>query len=180
MKTVYLYDEKGLYTGAYDAQESPMEPGAFITPDLSIDIAPVILAGFCPKLINGAWVNIPDHRGMVYETATGTTVDYDEIGELPTNLTSLPKPLGHFNWVNGAWTEYVVIPTLTMRQARLALLNMALLDDVEAAITTTENRIWWDYSTTVERSNPLVISVLTALGKTSAEIDAMFISAAAI
>ena len=72
----------------------------------------------------------------------------------------------------------VIIPTLTMRQARLALLNMALLDDVEAAITTTENRIWWDYSTTVERSNPLVISVLTALGKTSAEIDEMFITAA--
>lgn len=74
----------------------------------------------------------------------------------------------------------VVIPTLSMRQARLALLSLGLLDDVEAAITTIENRIWWDYSATVERSNPLVISVLTALGKTSAEIDSMFISAAAI
>ena len=72
------------------------------------------------------------------------------------------------------------IPTLSMRQARLALLNMTLLDDVEAAITTTEHRIWWDYSTTVERSNPLVISVLTALGKTSAEIDEMFITATLI
>ncbi len=74
----------------------------------------------------------------------------------------------------------VIIPTLSMRQARIALLNMGLLDEVEAAITTTENRIWWDYSPSVERSNPLVIEVLTALGKTSAEIDAMFISAAAI
>jgi len=74
----------------------------------------------------------------------------------------------------------VIIPTLSMRQARLALLNMGLLDEVEAAITTTENRIWWDYSPSVERSNPLVIAVLTALGKTSTEIDAMFISAAAI
>ena len=68
----------------------------------------------------------------------------------------------------------VVIPTLSMRQARLALLSLGLLDEVEAAITTIENRIWWEYSPTVERSNPLVISVLTALGKTSAEIDAMF------
>ena len=74
----------------------------------------------------------------------------------------------------------VIIPTLTMRQARLALLNMGLLTTVEAAITTTENKIWWEYSPTVERSNPLVIAVLTALGKTSAEIDAMFISAATI
>jgi len=36
----------------------------------------------------------------------------------------------------------VVIPTLTMRQARLALLCVGLLDEVEAAITTPENRIW--------------------------------------
>jgi hypothetical protein len=71
----------------------------------------------------------------------------------------------------------VVIPTLTMRQARLALLSAGLLDEVEAAITTPENRIWWDYSTVVERSHPLVNAVLTALGKTETEIDSMFIEA---
>lgn len=74
----------------------------------------------------------------------------------------------------------VIIPTLSMRQARLALLNMGLLTAVQAAITTDEQHIWWEYSPTVERSNPLVIAVLSALGKTSAEIDAMFISAALI
>lgn len=72
----------------------------------------------------------------------------------------------------------VVIPTLTMRQARLALLDAGLLDEVEAAITTPENRIWWDYSTTVERNHPLVDAVLTALGKTESEINDMFIAAA--
>ena len=84
--------------------------------------------------------------------------------------------------VNGEWIAPppppVIIPTLTMRQARLALLDVGLLDGVEAAITTTENRIWWDYSTTVERSHPLVNAVLTSLGKTEAEIDDMFIAAA--
>lgn len=74
----------------------------------------------------------------------------------------------------------VMIPALSMRQARLALLNMGLLSTVQAAITTDEAKIWWEYSPTVERSNPLVIAVLSALGKTSAEIDAMFILAATI
>ncbi len=74
----------------------------------------------------------------------------------------------------------VIIPTLTMRQARLSLLGAGLLDEVEAAITTPENRIWWDYSTTVERSHPLVDAVLTALGKTETEIDDMFIAAATL
>ena len=72
----------------------------------------------------------------------------------------------------------IIIPVLTMRQARLALLDAGLLDEVEAAITTPENRIWWDYSTTVERNHPLVDAVLTALGKSPEEIDEMFIEAA--
>lgn len=72
----------------------------------------------------------------------------------------------------------VIVPTLTMRQARLALLDVGLLDEVEAAITTPENRIWWDYSTTVERHHPLVDAVLAALGKSPEEIDEMFIGAA--
>ena len=64
-----------------------------------------------------------------------------------------------------------------MRQARLALLKDNLLSTVDSAITTDEQRIWWDYSTTVERSNPLVIQVLTALGKSASDIDKMFINA---
>lgn len=72
----------------------------------------------------------------------------------------------------------IIIPTLSMRQARLALLSVGLLDEVEAAITTPDNRIWWDYSTTVERNHPLVDAVLIALGKSPEEIDQMFIEAA--
>ena len=72
------------------------------------------------------------------------------------------------------------IPTLTMRQARLALLAAGLLSQVESAITTAEHRIWWDYSTTVERTNPLVCSVLDSLGKSASEINTLFVDAAAL
>lgn len=180
MKIVYLFNEAGYYTGTYTAQESPMEPGVYIKPTLSTDVAPTVTANFWPKFTNGVWVNIPDHRGIVWDTFTGLQVEQTELGEVPSNLTLIPKPAGHYHWANGTWVEDYIIPTLSMRQARLALLNMGLLTAVEAAITTTENKIWWEYSITVERSNPLVIAVLTALGKTSAEIDAMFISAATI
>ena len=71
----------------------------------------------------------------------------------------------------------VVIPTLSMRQARLALLADGLLDDVEAALSTPEYKIWWEYSTVVERSNYLVNDVLKILGKSDEEIDQMFIGA---
>jgi hypothetical protein len=40
-KTVYLYDPITLApTAAYDAQESPLEPGVFITPIYSVDTPP--------------------------------------------------------------------------------------------------------------------------------------------
>jgi hypothetical protein len=74
----------------------------------------------------------------------------------------------------------VSIPDISMRQARLALLADGLLATVNLTITTAEQEIWWEYSTVVERSNPLVIEVLTALGKTDEEIDTMFIGAAAL
>jgi hypothetical protein len=72
----------------------------------------------------------------------------------------------------------VIIPVLTPRQARIMLLNIGLLDDVEALITTPEQHIWWDYSTSIERTHPLVSLILTSLGKTEEEIDELFISAA--
>jgi len=71
----------------------------------------------------------------------------------------------------------VVIPDISMRQARLALLADGLLDGIEAAMSTPEYKIWWEYSTVVERNNPLVEQVLATLGKSNAEIDQMFIGA---
>jgi hypothetical protein len=86
-----------------------------------------------------------------------------------TDITALPT------WATNAVAAHAaVIPPLTPRQARLALFNLGILDDVEAAIVTPEHRIWWDYSTFIERNHPLVVGVLSALGKTSAEIDTMF------
>lgn len=39
-KTVYLYDESGVFTQVYEAQADPMEPGKFIEPILSTAIPP--------------------------------------------------------------------------------------------------------------------------------------------
>lgn len=71
----------------------------------------------------------------------------------------------------------VIIPDISMRQARLALLAEGLLDDVEAALSTPEYKIWWEYSTVVERNNYLVKDILAILGKSEADIDAMFLRA---
>lgn len=69
--------------------------------------------------------------------------------------------------------------SVTMRQARLALLGAGLLDDVEAAIAGAgpAAKIEWDYAAEVQRSSGLVPAMAAALGMTNEQIDALFIDA---
>ena len=75
---------------------------------------------------------------------------------------------------------------VTMRQARLALHAAGLLSSVEAAIDALPDpprsaaRIEWDHSQTVQRNRGIVQQLGTALGMSSAQLDALFIAAAAI
>lgn len=69
---------------------------------------------------------------------------------------------------------------VTMRQARLALLNAGLLDDAEAAIASAgrEAQLEWEYASVVERSNPVIAIVQQQQGVTDAQIDDLFREAA--
>ena len=77
------------------------------------------------------------------------------------------------------------VPTsVTMRQARLALLAAGKLAAVQSAIdalsepTKTAAQIEWEYSNEVQRHNGLVAALGPALSLTSDQIDALFIGAA--
>ena len=66
---------------------------------------------------------------------------------------------------------------VTMRQARLALLQQGLLVTITDAITTGTDeamKIEWEYATDVRRDWPSLISLTTALGMTSTELDTLF------
>jgi hypothetical protein len=88
----------------------------------------------------------------------------------------------------GPVAEYVappppppVIPTsVTMRQARLALLGAGLLDQVNAAITDPAAQIEWEYATTVERGSELTQALAAGLGLTEQQLDKLFTTAAAL
>ena len=75
---------------------------------------------------------------------------------------------------------------VTMRQARLALLSIGLLDQVDPAIDAMDEpartiaKIEWDHSSEVYRDKPFVNSLGAALGMDSESIDALFAAAALI
>lgn len=93
---------------------------------------------------------------------------------------------------SGTWTPPPAPPppgpptVVTMRQARLALLQAGKLAAVAPAIAALPSpakeaaQIEWEYSTEVQRSWPLVQALAPALGMTNADLDALFIAAAAL
>ena len=67
---------------------------------------------------------------------------------------------------------------ITMRQARLQLLEVGLLDDVEALVALDrKSQIEWEYANEVYRESPLIESVKGALSLTNEQIDEMFLKA---
>ncbi len=79
--------------------------------------------------------------------------------------------------ITGSWPLPPVQPEITvvsMRQCRLALLQENQLVSVEALINTPEQKIWWDYSTIVEKDNQLVKDMAVALDWTPEYLTSLF------
>lgn len=89
-------------------------------------------------------------------------------------------------WTAAQNAPVPVPQSVTMRQARLALLQAGLLSNVDAAIATLPSpqkeaaTIEWEYSQTVERHRPFVLTLGAALGLTSEQLDDLFIQAATL
>lgn len=122
--------------------------------------------------------------------------------EVVTNIVIADSPMFD-NWIDAsgcsigdAWDGVSFIPaepepakvpqSVTMRQARLALLQAGKLGTVNAAIASMAGaqgeaaRIEWDYSNEVQRAQPLVAALGGVLGMTSEQLDQLFITAATL
>lgn len=76
-----------------------------------------------------------------------------------------------------------VVPTsVTARQFRLALNQLSLRSAIDAAVAAADQNTkdTWEYSNVFERDNPMLLAMATALGKTTEEIDAVFILASTL
>lgn len=80
----------------------------------------------------------------------------------------------------------LVPESVTMRQARLAMLGAGILDEVGALIQQMPGdegraaRIDWEYALDVRRDWPLIDGLGSQLGLTEQQIDELFIAAAAV
>lgn len=121
----------------------------------------------------------------------------DEAGTAPGWVPVAPPAVADGEvavWAGTLWAVQVapvapapVVPaSVSMRQARLALLQAGKLSSVGAVIATlddpqkSEAQIEWQYASAVERSSGLVATLGAALGFSEVDLDALFITAAAL
>ena len=92
------------------------------------------------------------------------------IAEVEANIVPVPP-------------ETVQVPqVITIRQAKLVLLDAGLLDDVDAAVAQADKatQIEWEYATEVRRDWPTLLVMQAALGLTDDQVDQLFIQGSAL
>lgn len=78
------------------------------------------------------------------------------------------------------------VTTVTMRQARLALLQAGKLDQVDAAINALpdpmrrEAQIQWEFAADVVKTDPLIVALAPQLDLSSEDLTALFELAATL
>lgn len=110
----------------------------------------------------------------------------------PEGTIQVPlKPGPNYEWTELGWVELeppaTPVPvSVTMRQARLALLAQGLLSSVDPLIDALPSpqkeaaRIEWEYASEIRRDSALMAQIGAALSLTSTQIDDLFIAAVSL
>lgn len=87
-------DESGYLVGEYEAEESPLEPGAYLIPRGGVTVAPPPVGiEQAARWVAGAWSLVPDLRGRVYWLADHTRHEITERGiDLPGGALAADPP----------------------------------------------------------------------------------------
>lgn len=133
------------------------------------------------------WAGTPSNAHALQWFGANGWIEFND-GTPNETITALP---GWANSAVAAWDEANTpapapepsVPlVVSMRQARLALLQAGLLSQVDAAIAAGNeaDKITWEYATEVNRSDALVANMSTGLGLTAEQLDNLFTLAASL
>lgn len=104
--TIYVIDNVGALIGPVNL---PVVPGIGVQlPSNAIrldDLLPAPAPGCIWTLIEGEPQQWADHRGTVYRTDNGDPQQHTLLGELPDDVTTIPRPSPGYRWQNGAWVK---------------------------------------------------------------------------
>jgi hypothetical protein len=112
--------------------------------------------------------------------ATSAVVETTGAGAVAVSSIDTPEDWAALHASGIAIAAYeapaATVAVVSPRQIRLALLQMGLLAAATTWIQSADEatRIEWDYATELRRDHPMWSVAAAALGKTEADIDALF------
>ena len=127
----------------------------------------------------GSWT------GAVYDRTSPAIIDHHAAyAEELIAVSALERDeAGEWTATEASPAEIAATLTVTRFQARAALHQAGLLADVEAAVAASDDptvKLAWAESIEFPRGSPTIAALAVAIGLTDAEVDALFIAAAAI
>ncbi|WP_211226433.1 hypothetical protein [Azonexus hydrophilus] len=151
-KIVSQLNDIGYYVGPVVADESPLEPGVFLIPGGAVDVEPPMI----PEGKVARWEN-----GWIFETVTESAEQEETVELTPEEVLM-------------NWRDTVEVSRF---QARAALFQAGLLEDIETFIASSEDRfikIAWEDAAVFKRNSPTVLSLQSVLNLTDEQLDDLF------
>lgn len=127
-KTIYnFHPQTGEFINEAPADQSPREPGVYLTPANATDMPPPQHGGRQAAVFaSGAWSLVPDWRTVdLYKTADGSVVSITQLGQTPADVgaTEQARPSPAHAWGGGAWVLDVALQAELQAQAQAALIK---------------------------------------------------------
>ena len=159
------------YLGQSQADPDPLEPGTWLIPAHAYaDAPPAIPPGQAAvrSLDGSKWQLLADHRGTVYSTVTGATLQHDALGELPEGLTIEPRPSADYRWTGSAWAL-----DAELQAANLLALQSNLCTQIDTAADAARRAVAGDPLRAVEYDRARLAAEQFAAAGYQGEVPAM-------